>query len=61
VKDREIPHSSHGLLKTCRRRRKRMWVVSIHSILRMSNLFEVEAGNWLINTRIDLHIWNEFT
>jgi hypothetical protein len=61
AKDRGIADSSHGLLKVCRRRRKRMWVMNIWSILGMANLFEVEAGNWLVNTRIDLHTWNEFS
>jgi hypothetical protein len=61
AKDCGIADSSHGLLKVCRRRRKRMWVVNIRSILGIAHLFEVEAGNWLVNTRIDLHTWNEFT
>ncbi|KAH0611279.1 uncharacterized protein H6S33_010544 [Morchella sextelata] len=61
VKDRCIADSSHGLLKVCRRRRKRMWVVNIRSILGMAYLFEVDAGNWLVNTRIDLRTWNEFS
>lgn len=61
AKDRGIADSSHGLLKVCRRRRKRMWVVNIRSILGMAHLFEVETGNWLVNTRIDLRTWNEFS
>jgi hypothetical protein len=61
AKDRGITNSSHGLLKVCRRRRKRMWVINIRSILGMTHLFEVETGNWLVNTRIDLRTWNEFS
>ncbi|KAH8144500.1 uncharacterized protein LAJ45_11475 [Morchella importuna] len=45
AKDRGIADSSHGLLKVCRRRRKRMWVVNIRSMLGMAHLFEVETGN----------------
>jgi hypothetical protein len=45
AKDRGIADSSHGLLKVCRRRRKRIWVVNIRSILGMAHLFEVETGN----------------
>jgi hypothetical protein len=61
AKDRGIADSSHGLLKVCSRRRKSMWVVNIQSILEMAHLFEVETGNWLVNTRIDLRILNEFS
>jgi hypothetical protein len=61
AKDRVIANSSHGLLKVCGRRKKRMWVVNIQNILGMAHLFEVEAGNWLVNTRIDLRTWNEFS
>ncbi|KAH8144570.1 uncharacterized protein LAJ45_11404 [Morchella importuna] len=61
AKDRGIADSSHGLLKVFSRRRKKMWVVNIRSILGMAHLFEVDAGNWLVNTRIDLHTWNEFS
>jgi hypothetical protein len=61
AKDRRIADSSHRVLKVCRRRRKRMWVINIRSILGMANLFEVETGNWLVNTRIDLRTWNEFS
>jgi hypothetical protein len=62
AKDRGSADSSHGLLKVCRsRRRKRIWVVNIRSILGMAHLFEVEAGNWLVNTSIDLRTWNEFS
>jgi hypothetical protein len=61
AKDRGITDSLHGLLKVCRRGRKRMWVVNIRSILGIAYLFEVETGNWLVNTRIDLHTWNEFS
>jgi hypothetical protein len=60
AKDRSIADCSHGLLKVCRRRRKRIWVVNIRSILGMAYLFEVETGNSLLNTRIDLRTWNEF-
>jgi hypothetical protein len=60
-KNRGIADSSHGLLKVCRRRRKRMWVINNWSILGMAHLFEVETGNWLVNTRIDLRMWNEFS
>jgi hypothetical protein len=56
AKDRGIADSSHWLLKVCRRRRKRMWVVNIRSILGIAHLFEVDTGNWLVNTRIDLGI-----
>lgn len=31
-----------------------IWVVNIQSILAMAHLFEVEIGNWLLNSRIDL-------
>jgi hypothetical protein len=61
AKDHGIADSSHGLLKVYRRRRKRMWVVNIRSVLEMAHLFEVEAGNWLVNTRIDLRTWTEFS
>jgi hypothetical protein len=61
AKDRGIADSSHGLLKVYRRRRKRIWVVNIRSILGMAHLFEVETSNWLVNTRIDLRTWNEFS
>ncbi|KAH0605688.1 uncharacterized protein H6S33_004910 [Morchella sextelata] len=45
AKDRGIANSLHGLLKVCRRRRKRVWIVNIRSILEMGHLFEVETGN----------------
>lgn len=38
-----------------------MCVVNIRSILEMAHLFEVESGNWLVNTRIELYKWNEFS
>jgi hypothetical protein len=46
VKDRGIADSSHRLLKVCSKRRKRMWVVNIRSILGMAHLFQVDTGNW---------------
>jgi hypothetical protein len=36
AKDRGIADSSHGLLKICRRRRKKMFVVNIQDILGMA-------------------------
>jgi hypothetical protein len=45
AKDRGITDSSHGLMKICRRRGKRRWVVNIRSILGMAYLFAVETGN----------------
>ncbi|KAH0602332.1 uncharacterized protein H6S33_009783 [Morchella sextelata] len=44
AKDRGITDSSHGLLKVCGRRRKRIWVVNIRSILEIAYLFEVETA-----------------
>jgi hypothetical protein len=35
--------------------------VNIRSILRIAHLFQVEANNLLVNTRIDLCTWNEFS
>jgi hypothetical protein len=61
AKDHSIADSLYELLKICRRRRKKMWVINIQSILGMAHLFQVETGNWLINTSIYLRTWNEFS
>lgn len=60
ARDKGLPEGSHGLLRVGRRSRQRFWVVNIRSILGMAHLFQVEKGQWLVNTRIDLKTWNEF-